>query len=215
MTGALIGLLGKKRSGKDTFAARLALLHGYSRVAFADPLKQAALALDPIVGPASIPGHPRPDYRRLSEVVSVLGWEVAKDHVPEVRQTLQRLGTESIRALDDGFWVRLTMAEVQRRREGTETYASDGQLIDNVARDVVVTDVRMLNEAQAIEEAGGTLVRITRPGLAQEGDAHLSETALDSYPVPHIVVNDGTLADLFTRVDTLMRDISGYTSLDD
>lgn len=42
-----IGIVGRKRSGKDTAAAALVEKLGYVRHGFADPLKDAALALNP------------------------------------------------------------------------------------------------------------------------------------------------------------------------
>jgi len=181
MTAPLIGMIGRRRSGKDSFATTLVSELGYDRVAFADPLREAALALDPLVGPASLPGDLTSSYRRLSEVVETLGWERAKDCVPEVRAVLQRLGTDAIRSLDDTFWVRTAMARVE---------ASSAP--------VVVTDCRFPNEAEAIRLAGGYLVRVVRPGAtsASDVDLHPSETALDDYPEDFYVDNSGTLADL-------------------
>jgi len=178
MTTPLLGLIGRKRSGKDTFAA---MLPGYRRVAFADPLRAAALALDPIVGRPSIPGDLHPDRDlRLAEVVEALGWERAKDCVPEVRRTLQRLGTDAIRAIDDGFWVRAAM-----------DYAEP--MLDWCP--VVLTDCRFPNEADAIQQRGGYVVRILRPGPAST-DTHPSETALDEYAADFVVHNDRDLEHL-------------------
>lgn len=170
----IIGLIGKKRSGKDTFAHALP---GYTRVAFADPLRQAALALDPIVGRPALPGHLAPQVDiRLSDVIDTLGWEKAKDCVPEVRRVLQRLGTESIRAIDPDFWIRAGVQTIQ---------ATDGP--------VVVTDVRYPNEADAIQALGGYLIRVVRPGFTSEGDPHPSESALDDYRVNLTIHNSDTI----------------------
>lgn len=165
----LIGLIGKKRAGKDTFAAVLTERHGYEKVAFADPLREAALALDPIVH-VEIDKNGEPDVMRYSEALEAFGYEKAKDLFPEVRTVLQRLGTDSIRALDAGFWVRAAMDRVAK---------IDGP--------VVVTDVRFPNEANAIRNAGGKLIRITRH--AQPGDDHPTETALDDYQEDYTVPN--------------------------
>lgn len=196
----LVGLLGRKRSGKDSFAEVLVGEFGFARVAFADPLKEAALGLDPLVGPTGLPFAPARVMRRLSEVVDSIGWERAKE-VPEVRRTLQRLGTEAIRALDGGFWVRIAMRAVRELREGPApvTYPARGV-------SVVVTDVRLPNEAEAIQEAGGALVRIVRPGV-ESGDSHASEVALDDWPTNYVVVNDGTLDDLRAEARALARTI--------
>ncbi|GAA2230353.1 hypothetical protein N1031_07005 [Herbiconiux moechotypicola] len=201
---ALIGLIGKKRSGKDTFADALVAEGGFVKIAFADPLKEAALALDPIVGRPAIPapegGILTPGHDvRLSEVIDALGWERAKDYVPEVRRTLQRLGTEAIRALDDGFWIRAAMRRVDATRSllRLRLNTSDSREATR-PRPVVVTDCRFPNEADAIRERGGQIIRVTRPGV-ESTDPHPSEVALDSYAEDYHVLNDGTIADLHER----------------
>lgn len=186
---ALIGLLGKKRSGKDSFASVLLEDFGFQRVAFADPLRDAALALDPFVGPTPLPGDLVPSYHRLSEVIDALGWERAKDFAPEVRRILQALGTDAIRTLDDGFWVRMAMQKVAELREPTRRWPS-GELY-TPGSPVVVTDVRFPNEAEAIRQAGGVLIRVERPGF--DGDGHATETALDGWPEDYVVDNDADL----------------------
>ncbi|AYN58505.1 adenylate kinase [Arthrobacter phage Liebe] len=184
MATQILGLIGKKRSGKDTFAHALP---GYTRVAFADPLRQAALALDPYVGRPCLPGQLSPQRDvRLSDVIDALGWERAKDCVPEVRRILQRFGTESIRSIDPDFWIRAGI-----------------QAIEAVEGPVVVTDCRYPNEADTIRALGGKLVRITRPGYTSEGDAHPSESALDGYAEDWLVLNDGTVADLAHNARTV------------
>ncbi|UDL14631.1 deoxynucleoside monophosphate kinase [Arthrobacter phage KeAlii] len=194
-TTPLVGLIGKKRTGKDTFAAVLVEHHGYERVALADPLREAALALDPIMGtfPLNSEGIVRVREWRLSDVIAELGWEKAKDYVPEVRRTLQRLGTESIRSLDDRFWIRTAFERINALREAGVP--------------VVVTDVRYPNEADAIRDAGGYLTRITRD-LPSDGDSHASENALDDYRENLRVPNNGSKADLEHVARSLGEDLT-------
>lgn len=175
----LIGITGRKQAGKDSFAARLVEAHGFTRVAFADPMRDFALALDPLVD-----GH-----YRLSEIVKSLGWDVAKESIPEVRRTLQRLGTEAGReVLGDHVWINAAL-----------------DTIDAIPGPVVVTDVRFPNEADAILAAGGSVIRIVRP-RRDVSDTHPSETAMDDYPVALEIVNDGTLDQLNTAADMVARD---------
>ncbi|WGH20737.1 deoxynucleoside monophosphate kinase [Arthrobacter phage JohnDoe] len=190
----LIGLIGKKRTGKDTFADKLVRDHGYTRVALADPLREAALALDPIMGtfPLNSEGIVRTREWRLSDVIEELGWEKAKDYIPEVRRTLQRLGTESIRSLDDQFWIRTAFQRIDAlRAEG---------------KPVVVTDVRYPNEADAISDATGYLVRIVRD-LPDDGDAHASEKAMDDYREHLRVPNNTTIEDFEYLAGSLAHDL--------
>lgn len=194
----LIALSGKKRSGKDTFAARLIEAHGFTRIAFADPMRAAALALDPIIrieqdetGPLIAAGAPLlaryvVTTLRLSEVVDAVGWETAKS-VREVRRTLQRLGTEAGRqVLGEDVWVDAAMRQAEQ---------VDGP--------VVITDCRFTNEADAVRARGGIVVRIVRDGLPA-GDTHPSETALDDYPhFRALIGNNGTIDDLHAWADAV------------
>jgi hypothetical protein len=188
MTAPLIGMIGRRRSGKDSVAETLVSEFGYARVAFADPLKEAALTVDPIVGVRVTDAIPH--ALRLSTVVDEIGWEAAKDSYPtEARGTaLQRLG-DAVRNLDADFWVRAAMSRVT---------ASDAP--------VIVTDCRFPNEAEAIRLAGGIIVRVVRPGaVADPGvDSHPSETALDDYPEDFYVDNSGTLDELAADVRELL-----------
>ena len=201
----LIGLIGRKRSGKDTFAAALVEHRGYARVAFADPLRELALAIDPLVGPAPLPGDAVARYRRLSDVIDAIGWEAAKDCVPEVRSTaLQNLG-QALRGVDEDFWVDQALESIEGLRRPVlprapivvETLVRAGIVLPEPrpGLPVVVTDVRMPNEAAAIRGAGGKLIRIVRPGF-EPADDHVTETALDGYPEDDLVVNDEGLEEL-------------------
>lgn len=175
----IIGLTGRKRAGKDTFADVLVKDHGYTRASFADAVRDAALRLDPIIevfdadnscyDPDCCGGpYPILTERRLSEIVAAIGWERAKDEYEEVRRTLQRLGTDAVRTIAPDFWIDAAFATL------------------DVEGPVVFTDVRFPNEADAIRERGGIIVRIERRGI-DDGDTHASETAMDDYPVDCIV----------------------------
>lgn len=190
MNAPLIGLIGKKRVGKDTFAATLTERHGYTRVALADPLRDAARELDPIMGtfPLLDEGLTRVREWRYSDVIDSIGYEKAKDYAPEIRRTLQKLG-QAIRTIDPEFWLRAAMAKVD---------AIDGP--------VVITDVRFPNEADAIKAAGGYLVRITRD-LPDDGDTDISETALDDYREDLWIGNNGSREDLAYLAFAVGRDL--------
>ncbi|WNO26044.1 deoxynucleoside monophosphate kinase [Arthrobacter phage Wildwest] len=191
----LIGLIGKKRTGKDTFADKLVRDHGYTRVALADPLRDAAYRLNPIMGtfPLLDEGVTRVREWRLQDVIDVLGWEKAKDYCPEVRIMLQRLGTEAIRTIDDRFWIRAAFEKIDALR-------ADG-------KPVVVTDVRYPNEADAIRDATGYLVRIVRD-LPDDGDTHASEKAMDDYREHLRIGNNGSIDDFEYLASSVARDLT-------
>lgn len=83
---------------------------------------------------------------------------------------------------------------------------------------VVISDVRQLNEATALQSAGYTLIRVeASDGLRIEravnsGDTfnyadlvHGTETALDGYAADFTVTNDAGLAELYAQIDEIMR----------
>lgn len=167
----IVGLSGYARSGKDTVAR---CMEGYTRRAFADPMRDMMLVLNPIV-------H---DSVRLADAVQRIGWEGAKCQYPEARRLLQAFGTDVGRnMIDDDLWVQVSARDLR----GWEK--------------IVFTDVRFPNEADAIRKIGGQVWRIERPGYGPV-NGHSSETALDGYEFDATVVNDGSVEDLFGKIET-------------
>jgi hypothetical protein len=182
-----IGLIGKKRSGKDTAALHLVHIRAYTRLAFADPLKEMALSLDPLI-PTGIDSHGR-IYTRLSRLIADVGWEYAKDHYAEIRRILQRTG-HTVREYDKDFWLR----PMRQKLNNAERW--------NVP--VIITDVRYPNEAEMLRQRGFRLVRIVRPEpLSGYGDTHESETALDDYAADVTIHNGGSLAGLHAAISAV------------
>ena len=74
----IIGLTGLPGSGKNAAARHLVDHHGFVEVAFADPIRQAAMVLNPYVD----------SFYTLEDVVNTWGWNEAKNKLPEVRRVL-------------------------------------------------------------------------------------------------------------------------------
>jgi hypothetical protein len=174
----IIGLLGYAQSGKDTVAQVLVEDHGFTRIAFADALREVAYAIDPIVGnfgDGEWPFYKDDQYLlRLREIVDEVGWDEAKQH-PEIRRLLQVIGTEAGRDIHgQNVWVLLALAKV------------------GIVGDYVFTDVRFPNEFTALVKQKAYLVRVVRPGTGPV-NGHSSETALDGYAADIVLHNDGDL----------------------
>jgi hypothetical protein len=187
----IIGLSGYAQVGKDTIGKALVEGYGFTRFAFADALKECVYRLNPIVVAENAPDYvPRGPYlvtHRVQDYVDSLGWEEAKKY-PEVRRLLQVMGTEAGRqVLGDNIWVDAVLNKVG-------------------SRDVVITDCRFPNEAQAVKERGGHVVRVVRPGV-DAVNAHPSETSLDDWPFDRIVINGGSMDDVETLASDLYDDL--------
>lgn len=193
MSIPMIGLSGYARSGKDAVAKILVEEHGYVRVSWADKLREAVYALDPMIGvftASGLMGDLTVREVRYREVIDRLGYESAKDHPgwgPEIRRTLQRMGTEAGRnVLGENVWVNALLAGLD----------------PNV--NYVIPDTRFPNEATAItKRVGGQVWRVNRPGFAPT-NSHPSETALDGWQFDVHIKNDGSLDDLRETVRYLI-----------
>jgi hypothetical protein len=179
----IIGLSGYAQSGKDTIANHLVEHHGFTRLAFADPIREALYALNP-----SVTDIPELQGVSLQWIVDKMGWDFAKVDSPQVRRLLQRFGTEVGRELwGENFWVDKAMATAAKYDK------------------VVIADVRYPNEYEAIKSANGKMWRVIKPGT-EAVNKHESETALDDFLFDRVIPNVGTLGDLQVTVNYLVRD---------
>ena len=188
----IVGLGFNKEVGKDTAAEALGKELGFKRLAFADKLKELALEADPLVTTSSRTVNVQVGHGRMRHVVTGIGgWDEAKRVYPEVRRFLQDLGLGARKVFGESFWTDQVMDKaINRERAGEHT---------------VITDVRFLNEAEAVKAAGGLLIRITRPG--KNGDGHISETQLADYDGwDGVIENTGSIVDLQGKVVQFVRD---------
>ena len=172
----VIGLAGYKGCGKDAIASWLVKQHGFTKLAFADPLREIMHQMNPIVG--DFARNPPMRYR---DAVGIYGYDEAKRLYPEMRRLMQELGATARDVIDPYVWI-----------DVLEKHLPPGP--------VVITDVRYPNEANMIQDIGGVVFRVLRPGTAPDG--HSSEA--QDFPVGFVVLNDesiplGQLADLIVR----------------
>ncbi len=154
MAPRVIGIAGKKRSGKDTLGALFESKYLYERISFAGALWKILLAADPWIDTDISTGA----FYRLSFLNEQFGYEECKTKFPEVRRLMQKLGTEGV-----------------REHIGQETWLSivKNKIIANPDKKFVVCDVRFDNEAWMIQDLGGVVVKLERDG--GESDGHVSE----------------------------------------
>jgi len=185
----LIGLNGWPSSGKDTVAGILVDELGYRQYALADKVREALYLVNPLVVSGGAGGE-----LRVRDVVDRHGWDKAKRHPAfgtEIRQLMQRVGTESARTVfGDAVWVDTLSSTIDRDLRITH---------DDSPRGVVVSDVRLTNEAEWVIERGGVVVRIERAGIGPVNN-HASEQPLPVALIGSTVANNGSLVELRAAV---------------
>lgn len=177
MNPRLIGLTGYAGAGKDLAAALLSM-RGYTRLAFADAVREEAVGL--------IGGNPPleldQDLREmLSQGKLTKADFYAKPTRPEIRRILQQYGTEYRRAQDPRYWIKIV-----------------AEKIATTTSPIVISDVRFPNESAFISASGGVLWRVMRPGLGPDG--HVSESIHHAIKENRLIGNDGDLQHLAANV---------------
>jgi hypothetical protein len=170
----IIALTGLKGSGKNTVAD---MIPGAYCLGFADPLKKFCgevfgFTAEELYGPSEARERPSATFRR-------------PDGTPlTARFALQTLGTEWGRNCDPDVWAKSGVARARKLQDFGAT--------------VVITDLRFVNEARIVREAGGYVWRIHRKGLT--ADSHPSEAEVMSDEMEAYVNveigNVGTLEEL-------------------
>jgi hypothetical protein len=183
----IIAFSGLKGSGKDTAAKVLIEEYGFTKVAFADALREALLVLDPLIEELRTEHSPQGQFftsyvtMPLSDVIKDIGWDHAKNTIPEVRRLLQVFGTEVGRMLfGENVWVDLLTKRFPDISDPDVRY--------------VITDCRFDNEVEFVRRNLGSLVWVDRPGLQSDGHASESTHIKDLASV--ILHNDGTIEEL-------------------
>ena len=136
----IIGLSGYAQSGKDTVAKILVEEYGFTRIAFADKIKELLYEM-----------NPRFNDRQLQQWVDLQGWDATKE-IPEVRMLLQNLGVGARKIIGELVWVKVAMMQYDPNKN------------------FVFTDVRFSNEARMIKDYGGHIWRVERPGINPAND---------------------------------------------
>lgn len=190
----IIGLSGYAKSGKDTVSEMIQEIHPdkWEVKKFSGKLKVIASIL------TGIPAHQFEDQEFKSSMLGEMWWKNYGDfyHQTTVRDFLQILGTDAIRnGLHTNAWVNALMADYKPRK--MDQYSPSNWII---------TDCRFPNEAEAIKDRGGMIVRVNRPGIAPV-NAHPSETALDNWDFDYKIANDSDLISLKQSVQILLNNL--------
>ena len=183
----IIGISGKARSGKDTFAEMLATDFNkgsyppYVMMAFANELKLRCQAAFDLTW-EQLWGEDKeiPDERYTKQIVTFTG--CTDDNFEIIywtaREIMQNYGA-FYRTIDNEFWVKNLFRVIE----------------DKEYTNVIITDVRYTNEANYILDNGGYVIRVERENKdTVHNEQHPSEIELDEYNrFDFTIVNNWTL----------------------
>lgn len=179
-TYTLVGITGRKRSGKDTIGKYLAENYGFIQLAYADTLKEVCKI---VFGLSDEQLYGNKEKETVDEY-----WK----HTP--REILQKVGTELFRNtlpkelnnIEKDIWIRSIEKTIMN-------YIKDGH------NKFVITDVRFQNELDFIKNNNGIMIKVVRP--FNTNDRHASETMIDHFATDIILPNCGDITDLHNMIE--------------
>lgn len=208
----IIGLTGAAGSGKDSVADILVREHGFRRIAFADALyEEVSTAFNvPIEFLKNRETKEKPSARLslghcMDDKFAMLVRQIkhrgnrpiGHASIPySPRQILQWWGTDYRRAQRETYWIDKVRAQLLCPYGGA------------MEQDWVITDVRFQNEADLVQELGGQLGLVLRPGVEPVAD-HDSEEFWKTCSPDVVIQNDGTLAGLASTVKVIVSEMVG------
>jgi len=204
----IVGILGNIGSGKGAASEYLQQKYNFQHISFADSLKQAVSAIfgwsfEMLKGAT-------PESRVWRETVDPWWSERLKIRGLTPRWVLQQWGTEIGR---QSFHPDIWIASLEKKLEGN-------------INDIVIDDCRFVNEIGVIRDRSGILIKINRgdkpkwyntamPQLlgvpvfkdAMERfypDIHISEWGWIAETFDHEIDNNGTLEELYIKIDNII-----------
>lgn len=165
----LIGITGHKFSGKSTVANMLSEMLNYKTDSFARPLKEIVCAL------SGCTMEQLEDYDfKENEVVPEHLWAFCANEKHNYRSLLQGMG-DYLRSKNTNIFI-------------------DSVLVGDTSN-LIISDCRFPNEAEAIKKRGGIIIKVVRDSVVSD-DTHQSETHIDEIKATYIIPNNGSLETL-------------------
>ena len=183
----VIGLAGGKGSGKDSVADYLVDKYDFHKISYAGPVKEI------LARTFGVPIEWFYDQEEKESPKKELFW-----HTPW--HLAQTLGTDWGRNMvDPSIWVSIAKEKAGKlHKEG---------------KDVVISDVRFIEEAEAVSELGGLVWRILR--RPDDPDTLSSERGISEDLVHDTICNFGSFNVLYAQVGVALARYDRYTNRPD
>ena len=178
----IIAICGPKRCGKDVLANHIVNKYGYTRLSFAEPLKEIVKLLfnfsDTQVGLIDSDNDEKDtiDERwKISprKALQFIGTEVLQNKIQELLPNIKR-----------DYFANILLSKIDNEK----TY--------------VISDMRFIHEYEKIKHLDIQVIKVTRPSIISN-EEHLSELEYLNIPFDKEIVNDSTIENYISLFDNL------------
>lgn len=190
----IIAFTGKKQTGKSTACKYLENNYNYALGNFKDGLVTELKQNFPDLLQAILDAEN--NYNKTTFIID----DLFQAKPPLVRTLMQNYGTQVRRNDDPNYWVR----QWENNLFTGNILTSIPPQKEKLSR-VTVDDCRFQNEAEAIKNNGGVIIRLERTDMVHT-DTHVSETEMDSIvPDYTIVCEGGDEEHLYRELDRILQ----------
>lgn len=176
----IIGITGKKYSGKDTLGNFFVNNYGYIRLAFADPLKEAVKCIFGL-DDEQLYGNKKEEIdefwgKNPRQILQFVGTDLFRNHTNELIPNIEK-----------NIWTLVIKRKIIN------------ELNKNPNAKFIITDTRFPNEINLIKEFGGIIIKLKRTNIINN-DNHESESLIDELDFNYEFQNNDTKEKLFENV---------------
>lgn len=178
----IIGICGKRRSGKDTLANYICTHYTFENKKISDNLKSLVKILF---------GFSDTQVENDEKDIIDPLWNISP------RQSLQFFGTEIMQ-----YKIQELLPDINRKF-WIKSFITNN-IINNISKNIVISDLRFNHEYEELKKHNILIIRIDRESNInniENVDDHCSETEHIQIPADIIIKNDGTIEELYSKIN--------------
>lgn len=204
----ILGIGSKARQGKDTAAESLKEKYGFIIIHFADALYEECRNCNMLYNESDnifyMKSYNDDYYKFKNPPEHIKNW-IKSNGVKESNLSFGAQWIYKGMKDKDSALLQFWGTEFRRRKFHWDYWVNKvkEEIEKNPGKDYVIPDTRFQNEARFIKDCGGEVWQVIRANYnkVDRDPSHKSEVDLDDWNFDEVIINDGTIEELYKKVD--------------